>query len=94
MCKYVETEPFLALDGENIGGLTGDESRPDMRARGVWRHKQNAFFDIQVTYVNSDSQHNLTAEKVYTKHEAASEELQPTDHAGRTRHLHPTHLLS
>ena len=31
----VETEPSLQLiNGEHINGLTGDESRPDIRARG------------------------------------------------------------
>ena len=71
VCNDVETEPPLQpLEGENIAGLTGDEARPDVRARGFWRHGQNAYFDIRVTNANSDSQANMTAAKVYAKHEA------------------------
>ena len=37
ICTDVETEPPLQpLDGENLPGLTGDEARPDVRARGFW----------------------------------------------------------
>ena len=70
MCNDVETEPPLQpLDGEIINGLTGGEARPDLRARGFWRHGQNAYFDVRVTNTNSASQSNLTAAKVYAKHE-------------------------
>ena len=42
VCVDVETEPQLQpLDGENIIGLAGDESKPDLRARGIWRPEQN-----------------------------------------------------
>ena len=71
VCNDVETEPPLQpLEGENIAGLTGDEARPDVRARGFWRHGQNAYFDVRVTNANSDSQSNMTSAKVYAKHEA------------------------
>ena len=70
VCNDVETEPPLQpLDGEIINGLTGDEARPDLRARGFWRHGQNAYFDVRVTNTNSASQSNLTTAKVYAKHE-------------------------
>ena len=70
VCNDVETEPPLQpLDGENINGLTGDEARPDLRARGFWRHGQNAYFDVRVTNTNSVSQSNMTAAKIYAKHE-------------------------
>ena len=71
VCNDVETEPPLQpLEGESIAGLTGDEARPDIQARGFWRNGQNAYFDIRVTNANSDSQSNMTAAKVYAKHEA------------------------
>ena len=36
VCSDVETEPQLQkVNGEQIGGLIGDEERPDIRARGV-----------------------------------------------------------
>ena len=55
---------------KNPKGLTGDGARPDIRARGVWRKGQNAFFDVRMTNVNSNYQSHLTAERVYAKHEA------------------------
>ena len=70
-CNDVETEPPLQpLEGEAITGLTGEEARPDIRARGFWRSAQNAYFDIRVTNANSTSQSNMLAAKIYAKHEA------------------------
>ena len=35
VCNDVETEPSLQpINGENVTGLTGDEAKPDVRARG------------------------------------------------------------
>ena len=70
VCNDVETEPSLqSINGENVTGLTGDEAKPDVRARGVWRPGQNAFFDIRVTNTNSDSQVHLSPDKIFRKHE-------------------------
>ena len=70
VCNDVETEPSLQpINGENVAGLTGDEAKPDVRARGVWRPGQNAFFDIRVTNTNSDSQMHLSPDKILRKHE-------------------------
>ena len=50
----VEIEPVLQkIDNVRIDGRTGDEARPDIRARVVWRQGQNAFFDILLTNVNN-----------------------------------------
>ena len=66
----VETEPALQpVEGEVITGLQGDNARSDVRARGVWRAGQNAFFDVRVTNPHSASQSHLTTEKVLEKHE-------------------------
>ena len=66
----VETEPELQpVTGEIIEGLSGNASRPDIRARGVWRDGQNAFFDVRVTNTHSPSQIHLTTESVLKKHE-------------------------
>ena len=60
----VEIEPQLQnVHGEQIEGLVGDESRPDIRARGFWRNGQNAYFDVRVTNTNSRSQVNTAVEK-------------------------------
>ena len=29
------------IDNEGLNGLTGDDARPDIRAHGVWRQRQN-----------------------------------------------------
>ena len=66
----VEIEPPLQpLEGEIINGLTGVNAKPYIRARGIWRERQNAFFDVRITNTNSESQRHLTSEKIFTKHE-------------------------
>ena len=52
---------------EIIEGLSRNASRPDIRARGVWRVGRNAFFDVRVT--NTHSIIHLTTESVLKKHE-------------------------
>ena len=69
-CNDVETEPQLQeLNGENVGGLTGDNAKPDVRARGFWRDGQNAFFDVRITNTNAPSQIHMTTDKIFEKHE-------------------------
>ena len=66
----VETEPPLQpVNGEIFNGIAGDNARPDIRARGVWRPAQNAYFDIRVTNTNSQSQNHLSTSRVLEKHE-------------------------
>ena len=66
----VETEPELQLvTDEIIEGLSGNASRPDIRARDVWRACQNIFFDVRVANTHSLSQTHLTTESVLKKHE-------------------------
>ena len=66
----VETEPSLQpIEGEIVNGIPGDNAKPDIRARGVWREGQNASFDVRITNLNSASQHNVKAEKVLWRHE-------------------------
>ena len=55
--------------GETIEALSGNTSRPDIRARGVWRAGLNAFFDVRVTNTHSASQIHLTTESILKKHE-------------------------
>ena len=61
----VAIEPCLQSVNGQVVGLTGDEARSDVRARGVWRNGQNAYFDIIIT---SNSQKNQPIEKVLKKH--------------------------
>ena len=46
-----------------------NKARPDIRARGVWRQGQNAFFEIRLTNVNAKSQKNQTVETILKKNE-------------------------
>ena len=66
----VETEPELqAITSEIIEGLSRNVSRPDIRARGVWRAGQNASFDVNMTNTHSPSQIYITTESVLKKHD-------------------------
>ena len=66
----VETEPELQpVTGEIIEGLSGNDSRPDIRARTLWRVGQNACSDVRMTNTHSPSQIHLRTESVLKKHE-------------------------
>ena len=66
----VEVEPKLQKIGnEELNGLTGDDARPDIRARGVWWQGQNAFFDIRLINTNACSQKHLPVITILEKHE-------------------------
>ena len=68
--RDVETEPTLQpVDGERLNGLVGDNAKPDVRARGVWRPGQNAYFDVRITNSNSTTQVNTPTLKTLEKHE-------------------------
>ena len=62
----MEQQPLI---GEIIEGLSGNVSRPNIRARGRWRAGQNASFNVRVTNTHSPSQIHLTRESVLKKHE-------------------------
>ena len=64
----VEIEPALQqVSNEIVTGLNADGCHPDIRARGFWRKAQNAFFDVQISNINSDTYKNLAPEKVYER---------------------------
>ena len=68
--NHVETESELQpVTGEIIEGLSRNASRPDIRARGVWRAGQNLFFIVRVTNTHSPSHIHLTTESVQKKRE-------------------------
>ena len=65
----VEVEPKLQkIDNEGLNSFTGDDARPDIRVRGVWRQGQNAFFDICLTNTNTHSQNHLPGSAILKKH--------------------------
>ena len=47
------------VNNEGLNGLTGDDAEPDIRAPGVWRQGQCAFFDISLTNTIARSQKHL-----------------------------------
>ena len=66
----VEFESQLQqVDNEQLNRLKEDNAHPDIRAKGVSRNAQNAYFDVRVTNINSDSQKNMPVEKILSKHE-------------------------
>ena len=66
----VEFESQLQqVDNEQLNRLKEDNAHPDIRAKGVWTNAQNAYFDVRVTNINSDSQKNMPVEKILSKHE-------------------------
>ena len=76
VCNDVEVEPALQpVDGEQVRGLAGDDVRADIRARGLWRKGQNAFFDVRLTNCNSTSQTHLSTDKIYAKHESEKKRM-------------------
>ena len=45
----VETEPSLQqIEGETVNRIPGDNARPNVKARGVWRDGQNAIFHVEL----------------------------------------------
>ena len=44
-------------------------TKGEFRARGVWKDAQNAYFDIRVTNINSESQKHLPIKTILMKHE-------------------------
>ena len=72
VCNDVEIEPKLQpLEGEQMTASTidGDEARLDIRARGFWRPRQSAYFDVRVTNTDSESVRHMPLRKIYEKHE-------------------------
>ena len=59
----------VETEWEIVNGIPGDNARPDIRGRCVWRDGQNEFFDVRITNTNSASQHNVKTEEVLLRHE-------------------------
>ena len=69
ICNDVEIEPPLKLLEGQISGLAGVNRKLDVRAREFWRKGKNVLFDVRIINTNSESQRQLTSEKIFTKHE-------------------------
>ena len=73
VCHNVEVEPeLLSLTGEcyhQQGRKSGDECRPDIRARGFWINGQQAFFDVRVFDPSASMYANQTMQQCFAKNE-------------------------
>ena len=72
VCKDVQTEPPLQPVGATLfrpSANTQDGARLDVRARGFWRDGQQAFFDVQVTNADCDSQISKPIKSILRSHE-------------------------
>lgn len=50
---------------ENINELTIEETKPDIRARNIWRNEENTFLEIRVTSANTSFQNRLLPVKFF-----------------------------
>ena len=73
VCSNVATEPHLQpLSGETFrlaSSNTDDGARLDVRARGFWSVRQDAFFDVRVFHPNAPSNSSKSLKAAYKKHE-------------------------
>ena len=73
VCSNVVIEPHLQpLSGETFwlaSTNTDDGARLDVRARGYWNARQDAFFDVRVFHPNAPSNRSRSLAAIYKKHE-------------------------
>ena len=73
VCSNVATEPLLQpLTGESFrlaSTNTTDGARLDIRARGFWRVRQDAYFDVRIFHPNAPSNSSKNLSVIYKKHE-------------------------
>lgn len=73
VCSNVATEPSLQpLSGETLrlaSANATDGARLDIRARGFWTVRQDAFFDVRVFHPNAPSNRSGRLSAVYKRHE-------------------------
>ena len=73
VCHNVVTEPPLQpITAENFPyatANTADDARLDIKARGFWCRRQDAFFDVHVFYPNASSYCTLNLSSAYKHHE-------------------------
>ena len=71
--RNVESEPhMIPLDNETFSlktANTSEEARLDIKVGGFWSRGVNAFFDVRVTHVNSQSNQGKSTEKIFEEQE-------------------------
>ena len=66
----VETEaPLQRIKGEVADGISGDNARPDIKARGICQAEQNVLFGVRVTIKITVSRCTFKTEKSLEIHE-------------------------
>ena len=59
---------MIPLDNETFSlrsANTSEEARLDIKVGGFWSRGVNAFFDVRVTHVNSQSNQSKSTEKIF-----------------------------
>ena len=71
--RNVEGEPhMIPLDNESFSLKSAnktEEARLDIKVGGFWSRGVNAFFDVRVTHVNSQSNQGKTTDKIFEEQE-------------------------
>ena len=70
--RHLKEPSLQPLSGEIMSARstnTDDGARADVRARGFWNARQDAFFDIRVFYPNAPSYRTKDLSAIYKKHE-------------------------
>ena len=92
VCPNVAIEPYLQpLSGESFrlaSTNTDDGARFDVRARGFWNTRQDAFFDVRVFHPNAPSNSSRSLPAAYKKHE---DEKKTTYGMASSPHLYSQH---
>ena len=69
---------MIPLDNETFclrSTNTSNEIRLDLKTGSFWSNGVNAFFDVRVRHVNSQTNQGLTTEKIFEKHENEKKRL-------------------
>ena len=71
VCKDIQIEPqLLPIENAELGSsISGDKSRLDVSAVGIWSPMERTFLDVRVVHPNAPSHKKKTIEKLYEENE-------------------------
>ena len=75
VAKDVQIEPkLLPVEGSDVAGSVGDQSRLDISARGIWGQQEKTFFDVRIAHPNADSHTHKLMASLYKENEKEKKE--------------------
>ena len=75
VAKDVQIEPkLLPVEGAEVAGNVGDQSRLDISARGIWGQQEKTFFDVRIAHPNADSHIHKPLASLYKENEKEKKE--------------------